>query len=62
MFTHLKISGFRGFREFQVDGLSRVNLFVGTNNAGKTSILEAAEMVAMGTATGLLRGPRRRQG
>jgi predicted ATPase len=59
--THLKISGFRGFREFQVDGLSRVNLFVGTNNAGKTSILEAAELVAMGTAGGLLRGPGRRR-
>jgi predicted ATPase len=60
LLSHLKISGFRGFRDFCVDGLARVNLFVGTNNAGKTSILEAAELVAMGTAAGLLRGPRRR--
>jgi len=58
--THLKISGFRGFRELQVDGLTRVNLFVGTNNVGKTSVLEAAEIAALGKPAGLLRGPRRR--
>lgn len=60
MLTQLQISGFRGFRDLEVDGLSQVNLFVGTNNAGKTSILEAAELLAMGTASGLVRGPRRR--
>jgi AAA15 family ATPase/GTPase len=60
LLSYLKISGFRAFREFRVDGLARVNLFVGTNNSGKTSILEAAELVAMGGMRGLRRGPRRR--
>jgi hypothetical protein len=61
LLPNLRISGFRRFREFRVDGLARVNLFVGSNQTGKSSILEAAELVAMGTASGLLRGPRRRR-
>jgi AAA domain, putative AbiEii toxin, Type IV TA system/AAA domain len=61
LLRNLRISGFRRFREFRVDGLARVNLFVGSNQTGKTTMLEAAELVAMGTASGLLRGPRRRR-
>lgn len=61
MFTSLHISGFRSFREVRVDPLTRVNLFVGTNNAGKTSILDAAELVGVGMVAGLLRSPRRRE-
>ena len=37
----LKITNFRGFDSLEIDGLSKVNLFVGKNNSGKTSILEA---------------------
>jgi hypothetical protein len=60
MLTNLQIINFRSFRELRVPGLTRVNLFVGPNNAGKTSILEAAEILAGGTIGTLLKGPRRR--
>jgi hypothetical protein len=60
MLTSLTISGFRTFRKLHVDQLARVNLFVGTNNAGKTSILEATELVALGTSSALFRSPLRR--
>ncbi|MHB9292265.1 putative ATP/GTP phosphatase [Hollandina sp. SP2] len=35
------ITNFRGFDFLELEGLSKVNLFVGKNNSGKTSILEA---------------------
>ncbi|HSF40494.1 MAG TPA: AAA family ATPase [Thermoanaerobaculia bacterium] len=60
MITDLTLSGYRSFSRLRVDRLTRVNLFVGTNNAGKTSILEAVELVAMGTLEGLLRSAIRR--
>lgn len=41
MIRELSISNFRGFRSLKLKGLQRVNLIVGTNNAGKTSLLEA---------------------
>src|SRR5215475_14147668 len=44
MLRDLRISGFRGFRQFSMSGLGRVNLLVGTNNCGKTSVLEAVHM------------------
>src|ERR1051325_3290171 len=46
MLRELRISGFRGFREFAMMGLGRVNLLVGTNNCGKTSVLEAIHMLS----------------
>lgn len=60
MLKNLTILGFRTFRELHVDRLKRVNLFVGTNNSGKTSVLEAAELLAEGTARALLESPSRR--
>ncbi len=41
MISALTIEGYRGFEHFQMSGLGRVNLLVGTNNSGKTSVLEA---------------------
>lgn len=46
MFTSLSIEGYRGFRKFSMSGLGRVNLLVGTNNSGKTSVLEAIHLLA----------------
>lgn len=46
MLRDLRISGFRGLREFAMSGLGRVNLLVGTNNCGKTSVLEAIHMLS----------------
>lgn len=45
MLTSIRIEGFRGFRAFAKDGLGRVNLLVGRNNAGKTRLLEAIELL-----------------
>jgi len=42
--THLNIHQFRGFRHFHFENLGRVNLLVGMNNAGKTSVLEALSL------------------
>ena len=41
MISALTIQGYRGFEQFQMSGLGRVNLLVGTNNSGKTSVLES---------------------
>lgn len=40
-FTDLTIERFRGLRDLHLEGLGRVNLLVGGNNSGKTSVLEA---------------------
>lgn len=47
MFGSLLIDGYRGFRCFSMDGLSRINLLVGSNNSGKTSVLEALYLLAV---------------
>ena len=61
MYDSLKIRDFRAFAAFELSALSRVNLLVGRNNAGKTSLLEAIEMVAWGgRPASILRSPRRR--
>ncbi|HYO53598.1 AAA family ATPase [Archangium sp.] len=54
MMTTLRIDNFRSFRRLTVEGLTRVSLLVGTNNAGKTSVLEAAELVLGGTGPPIL--------
>ncbi len=41
MLRDLTVKNYRCFEDFQIDGLERVNLFVGNNNSGKTSLLEA---------------------
>ena len=46
MLGSLWVNNYRTFNEFRVEGLSRVNLFVGTNNCGKTTLLEAAECLS----------------
>jgi len=40
MITSVNIQGYRGFDRFEMTGLGRINLLVGTNNSGKTSVLE----------------------
>ena len=46
MIRQLVIRNFRGFKEFHLGELRRVNLFVGRNNCGKTTLLEAGQLVA----------------
>lgn len=45
MLESLTIKGFRGHRERILRRLARVNLLVGPNNAGKTAVLDAVEML-----------------
>lgn len=45
LITGLEVDNFRCFERLRVDGLTRVNLFVGKNNSGKTALLEAVEAV-----------------
>jgi hypothetical protein len=60
MIRKLTVNGFRCFHLLRVEPLTRVNLFVGKNNAGKTSLLEAAEVVTIGGVEGLVRSAVRR--
>jgi AAA15 family ATPase/GTPase len=41
MYKSIKIEGFRQFDNFEINDLGAVNLFLGQNNTGKSSILEA---------------------
>lgn len=45
MYSSIRISGYRGLSSFRMEGLGRVNLLVGTNNSGKTSVLECIELL-----------------
>lgn len=42
----LEVRSFRGFRHLQIERLGRVNLIVGKNNVGKSSLLEALQLYA----------------
>lgn len=46
MIHSVTISGYRGFSRFDMSQLGRVNLLVGKNNSGKTSVLEALYLLA----------------
>jgi len=45
MISSISIRGYRGFEQFEMPDLGRINLLVGTNNSGKTSILEVVSML-----------------
>jgi AAA15 family ATPase/GTPase len=45
MLRPLKIENFRCFKSFELQQLGRLNLLVGMNNSGKTSILEAIQLL-----------------
>lgn len=41
MISEIVVKGYRKFSDFKINNLSRINFFVGNNNAGKTTLLEA---------------------
>ena len=41
MLNSIRVKNYRGFQDCKVDGLGRINIFVGMNNSGKTTLLEA---------------------
>ena len=45
MIETLELRGFRGFESYRVTDLTTVNLIVGKNNCGKSSVLEAVELI-----------------
>lgn len=46
MISKLTLEGYRSFESYSLADLRRVNLLVGPNNSGKTSILEAVDFLA----------------
>ena len=61
LITGLDIENFRCFEKFELHDLGRVNLLVGGNNSGKTSVLEAIELLsANGDLSSLMRVQLRR--
>ncbi|TMF50677.1 MAG: DUF2813 domain-containing protein, partial [Chloroflexi bacterium] len=46
MLNSLEIRNFRGFQDLKIERLGRVNLIVGKNNVGKSSLLEALQIYA----------------
>lgn len=41
----LKIEGFRGYKNLEINQFRRINLIVGANSVGKTSLLEAIQLL-----------------
>ena len=60
-FFDLRLSKYRRFENLDIPSLSRVNLFVGPNNSGKTSLLEAVHLlISQNDVNGILSLVRRR--
>ena len=55
MLKSLRIENFRCFQTFELQQLGKLNLLVGTNNSGKTSILEAVQLLTSQSALESLR-------
>ena len=49
MLTGLTIENLRGIRSLSIDDFGRINIFVGANGSGKTTILEAILMASLPT-------------
>ena len=62
MYSSIRISGYRGLDSFRMEKLGRVNLLVGMNNSGKTSILECIELLRSAGDPHVLPSIARRRG
>lgn len=62
MIRALSLDGFRGFNSFKVPNLKRVNLLVGMNNCGKSSVLEAVDFLTSKGNPFVLVRPLQRRG
>lgn len=60
MLSELVLRGYRSFDVYRMTGVARVNLVVGKNNCGKTSILEAIELLVSGDPSALRESALRR--
>lgn len=59
--TELGIETFRGVKELQLKDLGDVNIFVGDNNSGKTSVLEAIQIICDPSEYNLMQVARQRE-
>jgi AAA15 family ATPase/GTPase len=50
----ISIQNFRGIRESELKDFADVNVFVGRNNSGKTTVLEAISRLATGNEMAIL--------
>ena len=48
MIRTLRLKNYRGFERYELRGLGAVNLLVGPNRCGKTSVLEAVQLLVSG--------------
>src|SRR3954470_7737624 len=62
MWRRLIVDNFRALEHFEMEGLGRINLLVGTNNCGKTSVLEAVHLLSARGEPGALRSSLSRRG
>ena len=62
MLKTLELFRYRGFESYRLGDLTRVNLLVGMNNCGKTSILEAVELLVSGGSVSALYESTARRG
>lgn len=46
MFRDIRIESYRGLHDTELKGLGQINVLVGENNSGKTSVLEAIQLFA----------------
>ena len=45
MFKYIQVENFRGIKSLKIEGFKRINVLVGPNNSGKTTILESLFML-----------------
>ena len=55
MINSIEISNFKGFKKLTIPKLGKLNLIVGKNNSGKSSLLEALMIYASGGSESILR-------
>lgn len=54
MISSIRIEGFRRFDVFELENLGRINLIMGANNCGKTTVLEAVHLLTSRASRGAL--------
>ncbi len=62
MIHSFKLRAYRGFAGYELSGLARLNLLVGRNNSGKTSLLEAIQLWVSGGSPEVLWATAERRG
>ncbi|MES2614933.1 MAG: AAA family ATPase [Bdellovibrionota bacterium] len=60
MLRSVNISKFRCFSNFKIENMGRINIIMGKNNAGKTCLLEALDLLKSGTPASLVSAANRR--